>query len=124
MTHELPRPVRAIARFIPAADRDWVLGDLIEDAHDRGFRGARRVCWLAFECAAVAAGLSAHRARNWIVLPPMREVATGLAVDGRVAFRGGAAGRFVDVFLFCGSVATLALGVELLVKSLLVAAGL
>ena len=124
MTHELPRMARAMARLIPAGDRDWVLGDLIEDAHDRGLRGAGRAWWLVFECAAIAAGLSAHRARHWFVLPPVRELAAGLAVDGRVALRGGAAGRLAGALLFCGSVATLALGVEVLVSSLLVAAGL
>jgi hypothetical protein len=123
MTPALPRPARAIARLIPAEDRDWAVGDLLEDAHDRNLRGARRVWWLSFECGAIAVGLSAHRARNWFVMPPVRELAAGLAVDGRVALRGRAAGGVLGALLFCGSVATLALGVEILVSSLLVAAG-
>jgi hypothetical protein len=123
MIDELPNPARAIARLIPAADRESVLGDLLEDAHDRHLRGARWGWWLARECAAIALGLSAHRARNWFVLPPVRELAAGLLIDGRVALRGRAAGRIIGALLFCGSVATLALGVEILVRSLLVASG-
>jgi hypothetical protein len=124
MIDELPDPARVIARWIPAGDRDSVVGDLLEDAHDRRLRGARRTWWLSSECAAVAIGLSAHRARTWFVLPPVRELAAGLLVDGRVALRGGATARFLGALLFCGSVATLALGVEILVRSLLIAAGL
>jgi hypothetical protein len=124
MIDELPDAARVIARMIPASDRDSVVGDLLEDAHDRGMQGARRAWWLSCECAAIALGLSAHRARDWLVLPPARELAAGLFVDGRVALRGDAAGRVLGALLFCGSVVTLALGVEVLVRSLLVAAGL
>jgi len=120
----LPRAAQVIARWIPAGDRDAVVGDLLEDAHDRGLSGARRAWWLSSECAAIALGLSAHRARCWFVLPPARELAAGLLVDGRVALRGGVAGRLLGALLFCGSVATLALGVDVLVRTLLVAAGL
>ena len=123
MIDELPSPARAIARLIPDADRESVIGDLLEDAGDRRLRGARLLWWLARECAAIALGLSAHRARNWFVLPPVRELAAGLLIDGRVALRGRAAGRIIGALLFCGSVATLALGVEILVRSLLVASG-
>jgi hypothetical protein len=123
MIDELPNPARAIAGLIPAADRESVLGDLLEAAHDRHMQGMRRRWWLARECAATALGLSAHRARNWFVLPPVRELAAGLLVDGRVALRGRAAGRVIGALLFCGSVATLAFGVEILVRSLLVASG-
>jgi hypothetical protein len=121
---ELPEPARAIARLIPAADRESVVGDLLEDAHDRCLRGARWVWWLSCECAVISLGLSAHRARNWFVLPSMRELAAGLLVDGRVALRRPAAGGIIVALLFCASVATLALGVEVLVRSLLVASGL
>jgi hypothetical protein len=124
MIDELPDPVRVVARLIPAADRDAVVGDLLEGAHDRRLRGARRTWWLSLECAAIALRLSAHRARNWFVLPPVRELAAGFLVDGRVALRGGGAGRLLGALIFCGSVATLALGVEILVRSLLVAGGL
>ena len=124
MLSELPRPARLLARLIPAGDRESILGDLIEDAGFRDLAGARRDLWLTGECAAIAGGLSIQRARSWFVLPPVREVAAGLAVDGRGAFRGGGAiGAVLRAVLFCGSVATLALGVEVLVSSLLSASG-
>jgi len=120
---DLPNPARAISRLIPSGDRDVVVGDLLEDACDRRLHGARRTWCLSRECAAIALGLSAHRMRNWFVLPPVRELAAGLLVDGRVALRGPAAGRLFGALLFCGSIATLALGVDVLVRSLLVASG-
>jgi hypothetical protein len=124
MLSELPRFARLLARLIPTGDRESILGDLIEDAGFRDLAGARRDLWLTGECAAIAGGLSIQRARSWLVLPPVREVAAGLALDGRVAFRGtGAIGAVVRAVLFCGSVATLALGVEVLVSSLLSASG-
>jgi len=124
MLSELPRFARLLARLIPVCDRESILGDLIEDAGFRDLAGTRRDLWLTGECAAIAGGLSIQRARSWLVLPPVREVAAGLAVDGRVAFRGaGAVGAVVRAVLFCGSVATLALGVEVLVSSLLSASG-
>lgn len=124
MTGELPRVLRMIARLIPAGDRESILGDLLEDAAGRDLRGARRQIWLAGECGAIAAGLSVTRVRGWVVVPPVRELAAGLALDGSRAFRGGH--RLAAAFralIFCGSVATLVLGVELLVGSLLSAAG-
>jgi hypothetical protein len=121
---ELPRAARALSRLIPAGDRESILGDLLEDAELRDLAGARRSLWLIGECAAIAGGLSTERARGWLVVPPMREVVSGLAVDGRGAFRGGrAAGGVLRALVFCGSVATLMLGVEVLVGSLLSAAG-
>ena len=90
---ELPRLARILARLIPAGDRESILGDLIEDAGFRDLAGARRSLWLTGECAAIAGGLSIQRARSWVVVPPVREVAAGLAVDGRGIFRStGAAG--------------------------------
>jgi hypothetical protein len=123
VTTDLPGAVHLVSRLIPAGDREWVVGDLIEDAEDRGLQGARRGWWLALECSAIAAGLSAQRARDWFVLPPIRELAAGFAVDGRGALRAGPAGAVVCALLFCGSIATLALGVEVLVGTFLVAAG-
>jgi hypothetical protein len=80
--------------------------------------------WLVSECGSIAAGLSITRARAWLVLPPVRELAAGLALDGTRAFRGGhPVAAVARAVLFCGSVATLVLGVELLVGSLLSAAG-
>ena len=119
----LPRAARALSRLIPAADRGSIVGDLLEDAALRDLIGARRTLWLTGECAAIAGGLSIHRARGWLVIPPMGEVVSGLAVDGRGAFRGAGAAGVLRVLAFCGSVATLMLGVELLVGSLLSAAG-
>jgi hypothetical protein len=120
----MPRPARLFARLIPPADRESILGDLLEDAAFRDLAGARRSLWLAGECAAIAGGLSIQRARAWLVMPPVRELAVGLAVDGRGIFRGaGAAGNLLRAVLFCGSVATLVLGVEVLVGSLLAASG-
>ena len=124
MATELPRAARVLARLIPAGDRESILGDLLEDAGGRDLTGARRSLWLTGECAAIAGGLSIQRARAWLVVPPVREVAAGLAIDGRGMFRSaGIAGSLLRAVLFCGSVATLALGVEVLVSSLLSASG-
>lgn len=125
MTADLPRGARLLAGLIPAGDRQAIVGDLLENAECLDLSGARRSLWLAGECAAIAAGLSVDRARGWLVVPPARELAAGLAMDGSRAFRGGhAAGAILRAFLFCASVATIALGVELLVSSLLSASGL
>ena len=53
----------------------------------------------------------------------MRELAAGLAIDGRAALRHPAA-ALLRTAIFCGSVTALMLGVELLVGSLLAASGL
>jgi hypothetical protein len=123
MTTDLPRAARVVSRLIPAGDREWVIGDLIEDADDRGLRGSRRGWWLAFECGAIAVGLSTERMRGWFALAPMRELTAGLVIDGRGALRAGPASTVACTLLFCGVIATLALGVEVLVSALLVAAG-
>jgi hypothetical protein len=120
---ELPRAVRALSRLIPSGDRESILGDLLEDADFRHIAGARRSLWLTGECVAIAGGLSIQRARSWLAVPPVREVVSGFAVDGRGALRGGARGGVLRVLVFCGSVATLVLGVEVLVGSLLSASG-
>ena len=114
-----------ILRLLPAADRESIAGDLLEDAEYRGMSGARLQWWLLGECAAIAAGLSITRVRGWLVLPPVREVVSGFAVDGRGILRGGhAMGSVVRVLIFCGSLATIVLGVELLVAALMSASGL
>ena len=90
----------------------------------RDLAGPRRDLWLTGECAAIAGGLSIQRARSWFVLPPVREVAAGLALDGRGAVRGDhPVAALARAVLFCGCVATLVLGVEILVSSLLSASG-
>lgn len=121
---ELPRAARWLSRLIPAGDRESIVGDLLEDAEFRGVGGARRHLWLLGECGSIAARLSVTRARAWLVLPPVRELAAGLALDRTRAFRGGhPVASVVRAVVFCGSVATLVLGVEVLVSSLLAASG-
>lgn len=124
MTSELPVLARMLSRLLPSTDRESILGDLLEDAEGRNMTGARRRLWLAAECGTIAVGLTVTRARGSLVLPPVRELAAGLALDGSRAFRGGhSRAAVLRALIFCGSVATLVLGVELLVGSLLSAAG-
>ena len=111
------------ARLIPVADRESILGDLVEQADFLRLSGARRRLWLSVECGSIALGLSLERIRGWFVLPPMREIAAGLAVDGRGLLRGHPVAAIGRGLLFCGAVATLALGVEQLVAALLAASG-
>jgi hypothetical protein len=120
---ELSGTLRVLARLLPARDREAIVGDLLEDADGRQVSGARRELWLASECGAIAAGLTVTRLRDWLVLPPVRELAAGVALDGSRAWRGGHTGTVMRVLIFCGSVATIVLGVELLVGSLMSAAG-
>src|SRR3954468_9294677 len=116
----LPQMVRAISRLVPAAEREANLGDLVEDAEFRGLRGARRTAWLAGECGAIAAGLSLERARRRLVMPPVREVVSGMALEGRGLLRGeDASAAVLRAIVFVGSIVTLVLGVELLVGSLM-----
>jgi hypothetical protein len=119
----VPRAVRALARLIPPMERESILGDLLENAALRNLSGTRRTAWLAGECSAIGAGLSLQRVRAWFVVPPVREVVAGIAIDGRGALRDGAAGTILRGLVFVGSIATLVLGVELLVGSLMSAAG-
>ena len=113
-----------ILRLIPATDRDAIAGDLLEEAAYRGLSGTRLQLWLLSECGTIAAGLSLERVRSWIVLPPVREVVSGFAVDGRGVLRDGPVAAVSRALIFCGTVATLALGVELLVSVLMAASGL
>lgn len=114
-----------LSRLIPRADRDAIVGDLLEEAEFRDLTGARRSAWLAAECGTIALGLSVDRVRGWLVVPPVAELAAGLAVDGRSAMRGGhPLSAVVRATLFLGSVATLVFGAGVLVGSLLSAAGL
>ena len=111
------------ARLIPAVDRDAILGDLVEEAEYRHLNGRYRALWLAGECAAIAAGLSVERVRAWFVMPPVREVVSGFAVDGRGALRGGVGSTLLRACLFVASVVTIVAGVEVLVSTLMSAAG-
>jgi hypothetical protein len=120
---DLSGVVRLLVRLLPPAERQAIVGDLLEEAAYRQVSGARRELWLATETGAIAAGLTVTRVRDWLVVPPVRELAAGLALDGSRAFRSGPGGAVLRVLLFCGSLTTLVLGVELLVGSLLSAAG-
>ena len=125
MTSELPPLVRMLSRLLPPADREAILGDLLEDAEHRRITGARRGLFLASECGVIAAGLSVTRVRGWLVVPPARELAAGLALDRSRVFRGDhPAAAVVRALIFCGSVATMAFGVELLIAALMSAAGI
>ena len=124
MESELPRAARLLSRLIPAGDRESILGDLLEDAGFRDLAGTRRSLWLTGECVAIAGGLSIQRARAWLVMPPVTEVVSGFVVDGRGALRRDLpVASLARAVLFCGLVATIVLGVEVLVSSLLSASG-
>jgi hypothetical protein len=123
MSDGLPTVVRLLSRLLPARERDAIVGDLLEETAYRRVPGARRTLWLASECGAIAAGLTATRVREWFVLPPVRELAAGLALDGSRALRGDHTGALLRGLIFCGSVATIVLGAEILVGSLMAAAG-
>ena len=111
------------SRLLPAAERESIVGDLMEDAEFRGLHGRRLAWWLSIECAAIAAGLGVQRARGWFVFPPVREVVSGFAIDGRGIMRDGPAGALLRALAFAASVATLALAVDVLVRTLLTASG-
>ena len=124
MTTELPLAVRVCARLLPSSEREAILGDLLEDAEFRALNGARRQVFLASECGSIAAGLSVTRVRGWLFVLPVRELAAGLAMDRHRALRGAhPSSAVLRAVLFCGSIVTLALGVELLVATLMSAAG-
>jgi hypothetical protein len=124
---DVPRLALTLSRLIPAADRDAIFGDLIEDAAYRDLSGPRLTLWLCVQCGTIAAGLGADRVRSALVAPPIRELAAGLALDGTQAFRGvvgapwTALGRLA---IFCASVATLTGVVEVLIAALFNASGL
>jgi len=113
-----------VARLIPAAEREAILGDLFEEADYRTLGGVRRRAWIAGECTSIALGLSFERLRAAVTLPPARDVFSGLALDGRAALRHAAGGTLIRAMVFVGSLATLVLGVELLVATLMSAAGI
>lgn len=125
MSLDVPYAARLCARLVPASDRESIIGDLVEDAEFRSLRGVRRTMWMTSECASIGAGFSWTRARAALVVPDLRELAMGLAVDGRRTLRNphfATAG--VRALVFCGSVATLSYAATLLVSVLLSAAGL
>ena len=123
--NDLPFAARAFARLLPPADRESIVGDLIEDAEFRSIDGVHRAVWMTAECAAIGAGFSWTRVRQAMAVPDVHDRAVGLAVDGRRALRSP---RLISASLralvFCGSVATLSVAASLLLSALLSAAGL
>lgn len=125
MTGDVPFCARLLARLVPAADRESVLGDLVEDAAFRSLDGVHRALWMTGTCAAIGAGFSVTRLRAALVVPRAHELAVGLAVDSRRALRGQhVVAASMRALVFCGSVATLSFGAAVLVSALLSAAGL
>jgi hypothetical protein len=123
----LPRLALTLSRLIPAADREAILGDLLEDAAYRDLSGTRLALWLCAPCGTIAAGLTVDRMRSAFTVPPIREMAAGLALDGTHAFRGVLGAPWtalVRLVVFCASVATLAAIAEVLVAALFSASGL
>ena len=121
----LPPVARMLSRLIPAADRQAIVGDLLEDAGWRGLHGRRLTLSICASCSAIAAGLAVDGARTALTPPPAAELAAGLALDGGRVLRGLTARAFVrQAIVFTAGVALLALGVEILIASLMSAAGL
>src|SRR5436305_4346936 len=101
MSAELPRTARLVSRLIPPSDREWIIGDLLEDADLHHLEGLRRDWWLAAHGGAIAVGLTMQRARQSVVLPSINEVAAGVLVDGRGAFRGHPAAMVLRALVLC-----------------------
>jgi hypothetical protein len=124
---DVPRLAVTLSHLLPAADREAIFGDLIEDAAYRDLSGPRLTLWLCAQCSTIAAGLTVDRARGAFVAPPIREMAAGLALDGTHAFRGVVDAPWtalLRVAIFCASVATLTAVAEVLVAALFNASGL
>ena len=127
MATELTLAATVLTRLIPSADRDAIVGDLMEEICWRGLRGRHVTWWMALQCVTIALGLAADHVRGAVTLGVAREVAGGVAVEGVHALRSGwTAPRALvtRVALFAVSVAVLAMSVEVLVAALLSAAGL
>ena len=123
----LPRTAAAIAALIPRGEREAIVGDLLEDAADRRLRGLPLTLHLCGECATIAAGFTLHRARTACSTEPARELAFGVALDSGRLFRGvriGSRVTWTRLLLFCAATGALALAAEVLVATLLTAAGL
>jgi hypothetical protein len=127
MVPNLSRVALTLTGLIPAADREAIVGDLFEDADDRDLSGAQLELWLCAQVSAIAAGLTVNRLRDALTLPPIHEMAAGLALDGTHALRGVIDAPWTAlarVALFCASVATLAAAAEVLIAALFTASGL
>jgi hypothetical protein len=124
---DLPHLAATLSRLIPAADREAILGDLLEDAAYRDLTGAFLTLWLCGQCSAIAAGLTVDRMRHAFAVPPLREMVSGLALDGTHALRDALDAPWtllVRAIVFCATVATLTIVVELLIAALFSASGL
>ena len=119
MIADIPQAARLVVRLIPADDREWVVGDLLEDADARGLRGIRLNYWLAGECSVIGAGLAFERLREACRMP-LREIAVGL---GRHGHSSSKAGVLIDTCVVTGTIAVLVVGAEMLMRTLFVAAG-
>jgi hypothetical protein len=125
MTPTLPLLARALSRLLPAGDRQAIVGDLLEDAGWRGLRGPRLTLSLCASCGAIAAGLAVDGARAAFTLPPSGELVAGVVLDGGRMLRGLTPWTLLKrSMIFCGAIALLTCGVELLIASLMSAAGL
>ena len=121
----LPPLARALSWLIPAADRQVIIGDLLEDADWRGLQGGRLTLSLCATCGAIAAGLAVDSARTALTPPAVGEVTAGLVVDRSRVLRGLTARAFAArAVVFGAGVTILAFGVELLVAVLMRAADL
>jgi hypothetical protein len=121
----LPPLARVLSGLIPAEDRQAIVGDLLEEAEWRGLSGGRLTLSLCASCGAIAAGLAIDGARAALTPPPAGELAAGLAVDGGHLLRGLSARAFVGrALVFGAGVTLLAWGAEMLIATLMVAAGL
>jgi hypothetical protein len=121
-----PSPAAGLLTWlIPGADRDAIVGDLLEEASWRRLSGVRLTMWMALHCASIAAGLAGERARAATSLETAREVAAGVLVESGRMLRGTAAGTAArSAVIFAAGVLALALSAELLVGALLAAANL
>jgi hypothetical protein len=117
---ELPRPARLLSRLLPSCDRDAIVGDLLEDAAYRRLSGPGLTLWLCAECGQIAAGIAVDRVRGSFV-PPVREVAAGLAFENSRTFRharSGPVGALLSIILFCASAVLIAFSATVLIGTL------
>jgi hypothetical protein len=120
----LPPLARALSRLLPAAERQAIVGDLLEDADWRGLHGSRLTLSLCASCGAIAAGFAVDGARHALTPPAAGELAAGLAVEGGRMLRGMTFRAVVTrAIVFCTGVMLLAYAGELLIASLMNAAG-
>jgi hypothetical protein len=119
----LSRAATVVSRLLPSSERDAIVGDLLEDAAYRDPAGTGRTLWLCAECGQIAAGIAVERMRGTCA-PPLREMATAVALESSRTFRharGGPVGALVSILLFCASAVLIALSATVLIGTLLTA---